>query len=134
MIYSAWGEQSMIVRIWHGRTARANGDEYERFLRHRAIPDYRGTAGNRGALVLRRDAPDCCHFLTLSLWDSLDSIRAFAGEPIETAKYYDEDAGYLLEFEPAVAHYQVRGAELPQGSLAALELLDSQRQSSRQHK
>jgi hypothetical protein len=46
----------------------------------------------------------------VSLWDSIDAIRAFAGEPVERARYYDEDPRYLLEFEPTVSHYDVRGA------------------------
>jgi heme-degrading monooxygenase HmoA len=98
---------SMIARIWHGRTSAELGTEYEQFLRDRAIADYRSTVGNRGALVLRHDTPSCCHFLTVSLWESLDVIRAFAGEAIETAKYYDEDARYLLEYEPTAMHYEV---------------------------
>jgi hypothetical protein len=55
------------------------------------------------------------HFLTVSLWDSLEVIRAFAGESIETAKYYkyyEEDTRYLLEYEPTVSHYEITGAEL----------------------
>ena len=100
----------MITRIWHGRTSVAFGNEYDHFLRTRAIPDYRAIAGNRGAFVLRRNAADCVHFLTVSLWDSLEVIQAFAGESIETAKYYEEDARYLLEYEPTVSHYEITGA------------------------
>lgn len=107
----------MIARIWHGRTSMELGAEYARFLRNRAIPDYRSTIGNLGALVLRHDAPECCHFLTVSLWESLDVIRAFAGEPIETAKYYDEDVRYLLEYEPTATHYEVQGAGLSRALL-----------------
>jgi hypothetical protein len=37
-------------------------------------------------------------------WDSYDSIRKFAGDDIEKAKYYPDDSKYLLEFEPTVQH------------------------------
>jgi heme-degrading monooxygenase HmoA len=100
----------MIIRIWHGRTSLPLGDAYEQFLRSRAIPDYRSVAGNLGAFVLRRDESDACHFLTVSLWSSMEEIQAFAGEPVERAKYYDEDRDYLLEFEPTVVHYTLQGA------------------------
>jgi hypothetical protein len=43
----------------------------------------------------------------MSLWDSLEAIRAFAGDDVERARYYPEDASYLLELEPTVAHYEV---------------------------
>jgi heme-degrading monooxygenase HmoA len=88
-------------------------DEYLEFLRARAIPDYRGTPGNQGAYVLRRIDQDRAHFLTLSFWDSADSIRTFAGDDIERARYYSEDQSYLLEFEPTVAHYELYGESGP---------------------
>lgn len=101
----------MIVRVWHGRTPLARGDAYARFLLERALPDYRATAGNLGAGVLRRDEDAVSHFLTVSLWPSREAIVAFAGDDIETAKYYPEDRDFLLEFETSVRHYDLIGAE-----------------------
>ena len=46
------------------------------------------------------------HFLTISLWDSLESIKRFAGDDYERARYYAEDEKFLLEFEPTVQHYE----------------------------
>ena len=108
----------MIVRIWHGRTSLSRGDAYEEFLRARAIPDYRSVTGNLGAFVLRRDESDACHFLTVSLWSSMQEILAFAGDPVERAKYYDEDRDFLLEFEPGVSHYTLKGSGLDNALLA----------------
>jgi heme-degrading monooxygenase HmoA len=97
----------MIARIWHGRTLQRHYDEYWQFLHEHAIPDYRSTPGNAGVRVLRRLDGEQAHFQTLSYWDSLEAIRAFAGDEIERAKYYPEDQHYLLEFEPEVEHYEV---------------------------
>lgn len=97
----------MIVRIWHGRTARGRADEYESFLERRAVPDYRAVPGNREVWVLRRDAGDETHFLTVTRWESEAAIRAFAGADLLKAKYYPEDKEFLLEFEPEVVHYTV---------------------------
>jgi heme-degrading monooxygenase HmoA len=97
----------MIVRIWHGRTRRERADEYAAFLTLRAIPDYRGTAGNLDVAILRRDEADVSHFLTVTRWESEDAIGAFAGSEVLKAKYYAEDKDFLLEFEPAVQHYVV---------------------------
>lgn len=47
--------------------------------------------------MLRRDSGERTEFVTFSLWDSFDSIRAFAGDDIETAVYYPEDERYLVE-------------------------------------
>ena len=97
----------MIARLWHGRVLPSKADAYEAFLAGRAIPDYRSIAGNRGVRILRRDAEDAVHFVTLSFWESEDAIRAFAGDDLLKAKYYPEDADYLLEYEPQVMHYVV---------------------------
>lgn len=97
----------MICRIWHGRTPRAVADAYARFLEERAIPDYRSVPGNRSVAVLRHDEGDVSHFLTVTQWDSEACIRAFAGNDLLKAKYYPEDADYLIAFEPEVRHYEV---------------------------
>jgi heme-degrading monooxygenase HmoA len=89
----------MIVRLWRGRTRLSLADAYTRFLTDRAIPDYRSTAGNLGALVLRHDN-DVVHFRTVSYWDSEHAIRAFSG-------YYPEDDHFLLEKKEFVDQYTV---------------------------
>ncbi len=100
----------MIARLWHGTTRLDRADAYCDFLDQRAMPDYRGTPGNLGAQVFRRDDGEVAHFLTLSYWENEDAIRAFAGDDLCKAKYYPEDEGFLLEFEPRVTHYDVRSA------------------------
>lgn len=100
----------MIARMWHGRTPLDKAEAYATFLDNRAMPDYRSTPGNLGAQVLRRDEGGVAHFLTLSYWEDEDAIRAFAGANLLKAKYYSEDEGFLLEFEPEVVHYEVRSA------------------------
>ncbi|GLQ50165.1 antibiotic biosynthesis monooxygenase family protein [Dyella flava] len=97
----------MICRIWHGRTLREHADEYAALLKQLAIPDYRSVPGNIDVAVLRRDDGDVTHFLTITHWVSEQSIRAFAGDDLLKAKYYPEDAGFLLEFEPFVQHFDV---------------------------
>ena len=100
----------MLVRIWHGRTSRAKADDYGRFLAARAVPDYRSVAGNIDVQVLRRDADDVTHFLTVTRWSSEDAVRAFAGADVLKAKYYPEDREFLLEFEPEVQHFELVAA------------------------
>ena|SRR3974390_1978678 len=97
----------MIVRMWHGRTPRDRADEYGAFLTMRAIPDYRSVAGNLDVAILRRDAGEVSHFLTVTRWESEGAIRAFAGKDVLKAKYYAEDKDFLLDFEDEVQHYTV---------------------------
>ena len=97
----------MIARMWHGITPTDKADEYLAFLQQRALPDYRGTAGNIAAYILRRADGDITHFTTLTYWSSLQAIEAFAGADISRAKYYPEDNDFLLEFEPTVQHSEL---------------------------
>ena len=97
----------MICRMWHGRTSRSKADAYAGFLERRAIPDYRSVPGNLSVAVLRRDEDQVSHFMTVTHWESEESIRAFAGADLLKAKYYPEDQEFLLEFEPQVQHFTV---------------------------
>ena len=97
----------MIARIWHGATDADRADEYLKYLNETGIPEYRNTKGNRGVYILRKIESDTTHFYTLSFWDSFDSIKAFAGEDYEKARYYPEDEKFLREFEPTVRHFEV---------------------------
>ena len=45
----------------------------------------------------------------LTLWDRRASIEAFAGNPIDLARYYDADRDYLLDFRKTVEHFEVAG-------------------------
>ena len=99
----------MIVRMWHGRVPTAKAKTYREFTIARAIPDYQSVEGNLSVHILEREEGDVTHFITLTFWKDLESIKGFAGEDVETAKYYPEDKDFLLEFEPKVVHYEVVG-------------------------
>ncbi|RYY99804.1 MAG: antibiotic biosynthesis monooxygenase [Chitinophagaceae bacterium] len=96
----------MITRIWHGRTKASDADAYLAYLRETGLKDYAATPGNLSVRVWRRLEGDICHFYTVSEWDSIGSIKRFAGEAFEQARYYEEDKKYLLEFEEHVSHFE----------------------------
>ena len=97
----------MIARIWKGVTSQAKADECFEYCSQTGIPDLRATAGNRGVYFFRRVQNGRAHFLLISLWDSLEAIREFAGPDIEKAHYYPRDKELLEELEPFVDHYEV---------------------------
>jgi heme-degrading monooxygenase HmoA len=99
----------MIARVWHGTVPAAKASAYRDFLNARAIPDYQSIEGNINVYVLERSEGTVTHFITLTFWKDMDSVKAFAGEDVTAAKYYPEDQNFLLEFEPTVVHYEVVG-------------------------
>jgi heme-degrading monooxygenase HmoA len=103
----------LIARVWRGVVALQDADVYADYIRETGFNQYAQTAGNRGAWLLRRDEGDRTEFITYSLWDSVDSIRAFAGDDIERAVYYPEDERYLVQRDDRVAHYSVEDHVAP---------------------
>ena len=99
----------MIARIWRGITLAEKADDYLDYLRETGLRDYAKTSGNRGVNVLRRVQGEHCEFLLVSLWESMDAVRAFAGENPDRSVYYPDDDQYLLDMEPLVRHYEVVG-------------------------
>jgi heme-degrading monooxygenase HmoA len=97
----------MIARIWRGAVRPEDADAYGAYIGETGLAGYAATPGNRGAWLLRRDEADRTEFVTFTLWDSLDSIRGFAGDDVEQAVYYPEDDRYLIERDLTVRHYEV---------------------------
>jgi heme-degrading monooxygenase HmoA len=103
----AWaGLGCMIMRSWRGVVRRPDADRYADYIRETGFAEYGETPGNRGAWLLRRDEGEQTEFVTLSLWDSRDAIAAFAGDDIEAAVLYAEDAQYLVG-ESTIVHHDV---------------------------
>ena len=103
----------MIARIWRGAVAHGDGDAYADYIDRTGMAAYTNTPGNRGAWMLRRDVYGKTEFLTFSLWDSMEAVRAFAGEHPEVAVFYPEDDRYLVERDETVSHYEVARSVWP---------------------
>ncbi len=97
-------ENAIITRIWHGRTLKQHSDIYLDYIIKTGLKDYLNTPGNLSAKVLRRIEDNICHFWTITEWADIQSIKKFAGDDFEKARYYQEDKNYLLEFEDKVIH------------------------------
>jgi heme-degrading monooxygenase HmoA len=98
----------MIARIWHGKTTITKADVYmDEYFNQTGLADYQATEGNLGVLILRQDEGEQANFLMITLWESKDAIKKFAGDDINKARYYPEDHHYFPELEPNVAHYEV---------------------------
>ena len=95
----------MITRMWRGWTAAADADAYERFLRTQLFPQVAKLQGFRGARILRRRLEDEEEFVTLTVFESLEAVRAFAGEDYETPVIEPEAQRMLSRYEDRAVHY-----------------------------
>jgi heme-degrading monooxygenase HmoA len=91
--------------MWRGWTASANADAYERFLRSELFPEVAKLPGFVGARILRRPVVGEEEFVTLTMFESLDAVRAFAGEDYETPVIEPEAQRLLSRYERRAVHY-----------------------------
>jgi len=78
----------VIARLWTGRTKAEDYDTYLAYLEESGVAALHATPGNRGVIVLRRLDGDEAEFSVMSFWDSLDDVKAFAGEDVDAARYF----------------------------------------------
>ena len=70
----------MVVRAWRGYGAVTESEVYPKHLLHSVRPKLEQLRGFRGLYLLRRRHLEEIEFLVLTLWESMDAVRAFAGE------------------------------------------------------
>ena len=104
----------MIARIWRGAVKAERAQDYLEYLHDTGIADYAGTPGNHGVEVLMRTAGDRTEFTLITYWDSIESVKAFAGDPPEVARFYPEDDDYLVDRDLEATHHEV--ARIRRGS------------------
>lgn len=99
----------MISRIWHGWTLPENADAYEALLKSEIFAgiERRQIEGYHGIQLLRRDLADEVEFVTIMWFDSIDSVRAFAGEDYEVAVVPPPARALLSRFDGRSQHYEV---------------------------
>lgn len=97
----------MIARTWFGRTKAEDYDAYLEYLEESGVAELRRTPGNQGVMVLRRQDGDEAEFGVISFWDSIDDVKAFAGEDVDVARYFPDDKRFLLELTPKLKHFEV---------------------------
>jgi heme-degrading monooxygenase HmoA len=98
----------MILRYWRGWTTRDNANAYQKIVSEQVLPGIaaRRLDGYHGAYLLRRDLDQEVEFATVMIFDSLDNVRAFAGEDYETAYVPPAARAVLARFNEKSAHYE----------------------------
>jgi heme-degrading monooxygenase HmoA len=100
----------MISRIWHGWTSRQNADIYEALLKEEIFVGIqnRHISGFKGIQLLRRTTGDETEFVTIMTFDSLESVKEFAGSDYEQAVVPEKARAILSRFDERSQHYEIR--------------------------
>jgi heme-degrading monooxygenase HmoA len=95
----------MIARLWHGYTNPENAPAYHDMLLKSILPGIHRIAGYKGSYVLRRDAGQEVEFVTITLWESVEAIREFAGPDYDRCVIAPEAAHLLTRHDERSTHY-----------------------------
>jgi heme-degrading monooxygenase HmoA len=76
-------------------------------LKPELLPGISKAKGYQGSYLLRRETGEEVEFVTILLWDSIDSIRAVAGPDYETAVIPEERRKFLSRHDAKSAHYEI---------------------------
>ena len=95
----------MISRVWHGWTKREDAATYEAMLRSEILPGIHRVPGFRGATLLRRRDGGEEEFVTITRFDDMDAVRAFAGEDYTRAVIAPDARPLLTHYDEHSVHY-----------------------------
>jgi heme-degrading monooxygenase HmoA len=97
-----------IVRIWGGYGTEEGVDHYcrEHFV-NSVLPHLRSIKGFVEAKVLTRAGQDETELLVATTWDSIESVKAFAGDDYERAVVEPVVRELLRRFDDRVRHFTV---------------------------
>lgn len=97
----------MIARIWTARAEEARAPDYAEHFRASVLPHLRAVPGFvRASLMARRHGDETC-FTVITLWRSMEAVKAFAGEDPTRAVIEPTAAAALKSFDGFVTHHEV---------------------------
>jgi hypothetical protein len=111
----------MICRVWRGWTSVRRAQDYDDYLQKELFPRLDRELrdhGYRGYQLLRLGRGEEVEFMTMLFFDSLESVRSFAGDKYETPVISEKAHSLLTRFQDRVDHYQLSGSNLVEVSNA----------------
>jgi heme-degrading monooxygenase HmoA len=103
----------MIIRHWRGLAKKKKEAVYVGHFREEVLPQLRQFAGFHGAAVLRRETGDGVEVTVLTRWESMETIRMFAGVDADMAVVADAAQSCFHSFDKTVTHHEVVFEEGP---------------------
>lgn len=102
--------KSKIIRTWKGWTTIENAPIYENMLINEVFPAVKkkGVDGLEKVSISTQNKKDEVEFFLTLQFDSLDSVKIFAGENYEIAYIPENAKKVLLRYEKTAQHYEFR--------------------------
>lgn len=97
----------MIARVWRGWASPAYADVYQEHFNSAVLGHLRQIDGFRGARLWRREDHEEVEFVAVTTFESLEAVRAFAGDDYEQAVVEPEARRVLTRFDERCRHYEL---------------------------
>lgn len=102
----------MISRHWKGIAKPGRAADYIDHFRSETLPTLNRIPGFVSGTILHRAVGEGTEFLIVTVWDSLEPIKAFVGDHhLETAVVPEVVREMMVTFDSQVTHYEVAGAK-----------------------
>jgi hypothetical protein len=102
----------VICRVWRGWTTPENADRYDDYLQKELFPHLKHDLrehGFRGHQLLRLNRDEETEFMTMLYFESIDKVRAFAGESYGTPVISTKARAMLSRYADHADPYEVSG-------------------------
>jgi uncharacterized protein YciI/heme-degrading monooxygenase HmoA len=100
-------DKGLILRMWRARSTAEKSGEYVQHATKRVFPALRAITGHRGAYLLRRAVDGAIELVVMTLWESMEAVRKFAGDEPEKAVVEPEARAVLTSFDDFVTHFEI---------------------------
>lgn len=101
----------MIAREWHAAATMAGASRYTEYVREQLSPSLQGRSGFLALYLLRvATAEDMSTLTVITVWESAEAVREFAGDDLTRAVVEPEAKQMLTSFDETVRLHEVAAA------------------------
>lgn len=97
----------MISRQWTGLCMPSFANDYIEHLKTETFPHLHTLNGFIRAEILKRGTAQGVEFLVITVWDSIDAIKLFAGPSPEVAVVPKAVKNMMIKYDFEVRHYEI---------------------------
>jgi heme-degrading monooxygenase HmoA len=97
----------MISRHWKGVAKPGQAEAYVRHLTSETFPSLARIPGFIRASILKRNLETGTEFQIVTVWESLDAIKAFAGREPDVAVVPAIVQAMMSSYDQRVVHYEI---------------------------